>query len=71
MYELWDSESRNRIDEFATEREALAAAALLIARNPRVYPRGLTLLRWVDDDYEDVAAGNKLVALIEAHRIPA
>lgn len=37
-YELWDIETRNMLEDFATESEALAAARELIALNLAVAP---------------------------------
>jgi hypothetical protein len=48
-YELWDIETRDMLEDFATESEALAAARELIALNLAVYPASLALARWNDD----------------------
>jgi hypothetical protein len=44
-YELWDTASRNLLDDFATEAEALTALAALLAINKPDMARDLVLLR--------------------------
>jgi hypothetical protein len=44
-YELWDTESRNLLEDFDTEAEALEAARELIVLNPGVFPAALALAR--------------------------
>jgi hypothetical protein len=50
-YELWDTETRNIIDDFESEDDALKAAQDLVALNPAVYPHSLALV-FEDDDGE-------------------
>ena len=42
-YELWDTETRNIVNTFESEAEALQAARELIALNSPVYPGALAL----------------------------
>ena len=51
FYELWDKTSRNLLGSYATQQEAVAAAARLVAQDPPSLAR-LTL-DWGDDDDED------------------
>ena len=44
-YELWDVASRNMLDDFATEAEALTALAALLAINEPDMGGDLTLIR--------------------------
>ena len=48
-YELWDTDTRNLIEDFHDEGEALAAAAEYIELNPSMYPANLALARGNDD----------------------
>lgn len=43
VYELWDTDSFNLIDEFETESAAIEAARELIDANRSVYPEALAL----------------------------
>jgi hypothetical protein len=66
-YELWDTQSRNLLEDFDTEAEALAAARELIELNPASYPDALALCR-VDGPGRLVtlAKGAELAARIRA-----
>ncbi len=55
-YELWDTETRNLVETFAAEEEALAAVRELIAVNGTVYPAALALA------FEDGAGETTLIA---------
>ena len=44
-YELWDTESRNLLDDFATQEDAFAAIQALLAVNEPDMAKGLALLR--------------------------
>ena len=44
-YELWDTESRNLLDDFDTEAEALAAIRALLVINEPEMAHALALLR--------------------------
>lgn len=48
-YELWDTETRNIVETFESEADALQAARELIALNPPTYPGALAL---VFEDHE-------------------
>ena len=62
-FELWDTETRNLVETFATEDEALAAVRELVAVNADVYPAALALAL-EDDDGETtvIARGHQLAA---------
>ncbi len=55
-YELWDTETRNIIDHFESEADALLAARELVALNPSAYPGALALI------FEDGAGESILLA---------
>jgi hypothetical protein len=55
-YELWDTETRNIIEAFESEDDALQAARELVAVNPAVYPDALALV------FEDDEGESRLVA---------
>lgn len=66
-YELWDTESRNLLDDFATEGEALAAIGALLAINEPDMAEGLALLRiGGTDGGATVGMGAELAALAHA-----
>ena len=50
-YELWDTETRNIVETFESEAEALQAARELIALNSPAYPGALALV-FEDDEGE-------------------
>lgn len=50
-YELWDTETRNIVETFESEAEALQAARELIAVNAQAYPGALALV-FEDDEGE-------------------
>jgi len=50
-YELWDTETRNIVETFESEAEALQAARELIVLNARAYPGALALV-FEDDEGE-------------------
>jgi hypothetical protein len=52
-YELWDTETRNIIQDFESEDGALAAARELVALNPTAYPGALALV-FEDDEGESM-----------------
>ncbi len=62
-YELWDTETRNLVETFDTEDEALAAVRELVAVNADVYPAALALAL-EDDEGETtvIARGQQLAA---------
>lgn len=62
-YELWDTETRNLVETFETEDEALAAVRDLVAVNADVYPAALALA--LEDDAGEttvIARGQQLAA---------
>ena len=56
-YELWDTETRNLIETFESQDEALTAARQLIAVNAQVYP-GALALAFEDEDGETLVVGS-------------
>jgi hypothetical protein len=63
IYELWDGATRNLVNAYETEAEALAAVRQLVADHGRDYALPLALL-W--DEAEDnglIADGEGLIAL--------
>lgn len=50
-YELWDTETRNIVETFESEAEALQAARELIVVNAQAYPGALALV-FEDDEGE-------------------
>ena len=50
-YELWDTETRNIVETFESEAEALEATRQLIAVNTPAYPDALALI-FEDDEGE-------------------
>ncbi|HYU17877.1 MAG TPA: hypothetical protein VEQ11_04210 [Chloroflexota bacterium] len=48
-FELWDTRSRNLVEDFESESDALAAAHELIGLNAPSYPGALALARHNDD----------------------
>ena len=68
-FELWDIETRNLVEDFAREDEALAAAAELIDLNPSTYPANLALARGNDDGSTIwLASGPELGERVARHR---
>jgi hypothetical protein len=68
-YELWDTESRNLLDDFDTEAEALEAVRALIALNGLHCTQALALTRvWSDGRMSTVATGDALAVLAETPR---
>lgn len=68
-YELWDTETRNRVAVFDTEEAALAAVRHTLGTQGRYLAE--TLLLGTDDEEgsgDFIAKGNELIALAEAHR---
>ena len=62
-YELWDTETRNLVETFETEDEALAAVRDLVAVNADVYPAALALA--LEDERGEttvIARGQRLAA---------
>lgn len=71
-YELWDTETRNLVEDFDGEDEALVAADELIELNPAMYPSTLALARQNDDGTTSwLADGALLGQCVEAHRASA
>jgi hypothetical protein len=62
-YELWDTETRNIVETFESEAEALQAARELIVVNAQAYPGALALV-FEDDEGETtlIARGTGLAA---------
>ncbi|MFN8633205.1 MAG: hypothetical protein U0893_05060 [Chloroflexota bacterium] len=60
-YELWDTETKNIVETFDSESDALAAARELIVLNAPAYPGALALV-FEDDDGEStlIARGARL-----------
>lgn len=67
-YELWDTESRNLLDDFDTEAEALEAARELIELDRASYPDTLAVTR-VDANGRTttLAMGDALAELVRRH----
>jgi hypothetical protein len=66
-YELWDTESRNLLDDFDTEAEALAAVRALIALNGTNCTGALALTRVsTDGRMMTLAFGEALAVRAEA-----
>jgi hypothetical protein len=62
-YELWDTETRNIVETFESEVDALDAVRQLIAVNRSVYPDALALVHEDDDgDTTLIARGAALEA---------
>ena len=62
-YELWDTQTRNLVETFETEEEALAAVRALVMVNAEVYPAALALA--LEDDNGEttlIAQGQQLGA---------
>ena len=69
-FELWDIDTRNLVEDFDQEEEALAAAAEWIEVNPSMYPTNLALARGNDDGTttwlaSGAALGERVVAHLE------
>ena len=62
-YELWDTETRNMVETFESESEALEAVRELVALNRAVYPDALALV-FEDDEGETtlIARGAELAS---------
>lgn len=56
MYELWDAESGNLTEEFATEAEALAAVRDAAAQHGRAYAEAYGLI------FEDAGGRSRIIA---------
>jgi hypothetical protein len=70
-FELWDTASRNMLDDFATEAEALAAVAELLVINEPDMVDDLSLLRvGGPDNGATVASGVELARLATATTPP-
>ena len=66
-YELWDTETRNLVEDFETEAAALDAARELIALNAPSYPAALALACPDDDGRATwLAEGADLAARAQA-----
>jgi len=64
FYVLWDLESRNLIDEYDTEDEALAAVRDLLEANAPNYAGFLSLGRTDDDGSTHVVAQGRPLAVM-------
>jgi hypothetical protein len=67
-YELWDTETRNLIEDFDEEVSALVAAAELIDANRGHYPEHLALARVDATGTSWLASGTELGVRVERHR---
>ena len=71
-YELWDTASRNMLDDFATEAEALTAVAELLVINEPDMAGDLLLLRvGGPDGGATVASGVELARRAQAITSPS
>jgi len=70
-YELWDTETRNIVETFDSESEALEAARQLIAVNAPAYP-GALALAFEDDEGEStlIARGASFSAWLHSWIAP-
>jgi len=71
VWELWSTRTGNLMEEFATEADALAAVAAIVAEFSSAYLDAVVLLRGPlsgDGDMQSVAAGADLVALAHQER---
>ena len=67
-YELWDTRSRNLIDAYASEAEALAFVRAYVGQHGPEYPLSWVLL-WDDEEIDEagqVAEGRALLDLAGA-----
>ncbi len=65
-YEIWDTESRNLLDDFDTEAEAIEAVRELIAVNGAACTAALALTRvTVDGSMQTLAIGTELALRAE------
>jgi hypothetical protein len=64
-YDLWDLESGNQLETFATERQALAAVRGYLKAAPEVYENVLSL-GYVDDDGKHGIVAEGAVLAIKA-----
>ena len=62
-YELWDTESRNMLDDFDTEAEALAMIGALLAINEPGSAEALMLIRINRPDCGAVVASGEELAV--------
>ena len=62
-YELWDTVSRNLLDDFAAEAEALSAIGALVAVNEPDMAEGLLLLRIGGPDEDATVASGAALAV--------
>jgi hypothetical protein len=68
-YELWDTESRNLLDDFDTEAEALEAVRELLALNGPESAHALALTRvYADGRMITVAQSDHLATLASANQ---
>lgn len=61
FYSLWDTDSANQIDTFATEAEALADVRLAVGQFGRDHARHWGLAQHDDDDLIAIAHGEALI----------
>lgn len=67
IYELWDTETKNLLDAFDTEAEALQAVRELVVLNTPAYPSALGLAREdADGRMQWVATGEVLARRADA-----
>jgi hypothetical protein len=65
MYQLWDTETGNAVDGFATREKALAAVRESLDHHGEGYVAGLALAKAESADaFEVVAEGDDLVELV-------
>jgi hypothetical protein len=60
-FEIWDLETRNLVDAFATEHEALEAVRDALGRHGRAYVRSWALGRFTRAKAVAIAEGDALI----------
>jgi len=68
-YELWDTETRNLVETFESEADALQAVRELIALNTAVYPDALALVFEDDQDETRMIARDRGLAARASQRL--
>jgi hypothetical protein len=61
-YELWDTETRNLVETFESEADALEAVRELVALNRAVYPGALALVFENDEGRSTLIAKGSALA---------
>lgn len=64
MYQLWDTESGNRLGEFHTEREALETVRVMAAADPGAVATLLLLFEDSGGNLAEVGSGVELECLL-------